>query len=296
MTSSEKPESSDPQQDAGRSSASTQTVDDKVSTTDSEAAASANGTEESGSTAESTASDGGGEALDGTDAPPPWQRGSASSETPSEDEQDSGSLSGSLAAGALGGAAAGGAAASAAGSRGTDDTQTIPKAVSDQETVRTQIPQSARTQVSYTGAGAGTGSGAASSRSAAGTSARRPSRGPRRASLQVKRFDPWSVLKLALVLSVALFFVWMIAVAVLYGVLDGMGVWEQLNGTFTELTQPDDAVNDPLISAGRVFGVASIIGAINIVLITALATVAAFIYNVAADFAGGIEITLSERE
>lgn len=294
MTSSEKPESSDPQQDAGRASASTQTVDDKVETAGSEAAASANATEESGSTAEPTAADSGGEALDGTDAPPPWQRASA---TASEDgsangEADSGSLSGSLAAGALGGAAAGGAAAGSAGNRDVEDTQTIPKSVTDQETVRTQVPQASRTQVSYTGPGGGS----ATPRSAPGTSARRPSRGPRRASLQVKRLDPWSVLKLALVLSVALFFVWMIAVAVLYGVLDGMGVWEQLNGTFTELTQPDDAVNEPLISAGRVFGVASIIGAINIVLITALATVAAFIYNVAADFAGGIEITLSERE
>ena len=114
--------------------------------------------------------------------------------------------------------------------------------------------------------------------------------------MQIRRVDPWSVLKLALVLSVAGFFVWMIAVAVLYGVLDGMGVWEQLNGTITELTQPDDAAAEPLISAGRVFGVASIIGAINIVLITALATVSAFIYNVAADFAGGVEITLSERD
>ncbi|SFS84901.1 DUF3566 domain-containing protein [Saccharopolyspora flava] len=302
MTSSEKPESSDPQQDAGRASASTQTVDDKTrevdeKTTGSEAGASANGTEESGSTtessagasaesaAESTTESAGADELDGTDAPPPWQRGAAASDG---SERESSSLSGSLAAGALGGTA--GAAAS---NGDVDDTQTIPKAVSDQETVRTQIPQASRTQVSYTGAGAAAGS---QQRSAAGTSARRPSRGPRRASLQVKRLDPWSVLKLALVLSVALFFVWMIAVAVLYGVLDGMGVWDQLNGTFTELTQPDDAVNEPLISAGRVFGVASIIGAINIVLITALATVAAFIYNVAADFAGGIEITLSERE
>ncbi|MEV4648949.1 DUF3566 domain-containing protein [Saccharopolyspora sp. NPDC049357] len=293
MTSSEKPESSDPQKDAGRGSASTQTVDDKVETTGSEAAASASGTAESGSTAEPTATDGGGEALDGTDAPPPWQRGSAASSEEESAEEEPGSLSGSLAAGALGGAAGAAAGGSAAGGRGADDTQTFPKTVSDQETVRTQIPQSARTQVSYTGAGSGSGT---QQRSSSGPSARRPSRGPRRASLQVKRFDPWSVLKLALVLSVALFFVWMIAVAVLYGVLDGMGVWEQLNGTFTELTQPDDAVNEPLISAGRVFGVASIIGAINIVLITALATVAAFIYNVAADFAGGIEITLSERE
>jgi hypothetical protein len=135
-----------------------------------------------------------------------------------------------------------------------------------------------------------------SSRPNVGTSGRRTSRGPRRASLQVKRVDPWSVLKLALVLSVALFFVWMIAVAVLYGVLDGMGVWDQLNGTFTELTQPANSVGQPLISAGRVFSIAAVVGLINAVLMTALATVAAFIYNVASDVAGGIEVTLSERE
>lgn len=153
-----------------------------------------------------------------------------------------------------------------------------------------------RTTVSFAGGAAHTGTQHSGQAGAGQGAARRPSRGPRRASLQVKRVDPWSVLKLALVLSVALFFVWMIAIAVIYGVLGGMGVWDQLNGTFTELTQPENSIGEPLISAGRVFGVASIIGAINIVLITALATVAAFIYNVAADFAGGVEVTLSERE
>ncbi len=105
------------------------------------------------------------------------------------------------------------------------------------------------------------------------------------------------MLKLALVLSIALFFVWLVAVGVLYGVLNGMGVWEQLNGTYDDLVQGGaSADSEPLISAGRVFGVAAIIGAVNIVLMTALATVAAFIYNVSADLAGGLEITLSERE
>lgn len=126
---------------------------------------------------------------------------------------------------------------------------------------------------------------------------RRPGRGPRRASLQIKRFDPWSVLKLSLVLGVALFFVWLVAVGVLYTVLDGMGVWDKLNGTYTSLVQGDaEAAGEPLISAGRVFGVAAIVGAINIVLISALTTVGAFIYNVSADLAGGLEVTLSERE
>ncbi len=130
------------------------------------------------------------------------------------------------------------------------------------------------------------------------TALRRPGRGPRRASLQIKRFDPWSVLKLSLVLGVALFFVWLVAVGVLYTVLDGMGVWDKLNGTYSSLVGGEgaDAPADPLISVGRVFGIAAILGAINIVLISALATVSAFIYNVSADLAGGLEVTLSERE
>ncbi|WP_415830140.1 DUF3566 domain-containing protein [Kibdelosporangium persicum] len=126
---------------------------------------------------------------------------------------------------------------------------------------------------------------------------RRPGRGPRRANLQIKRFDPWSVLKLSLVLGVALFFVWLVAVGVLYAVLDGMGVWDKVNGTANELFSANaNAAAEPLISAGRVFGVAAIIGAVNIVLFSALATVAAFVYNVSADLAGGLEVTLAERE
>ena len=130
---------------------------------------------------------------------------------------------------------------------------------------------------------------------ASSPSARRPGRGPRRASLQVKRVDPWSVLKLALVLGVALFFVWLVAVGVLYGVLHGMGVWDKINSTANDLLQANEP-GEPLISAGRVFGVSAIIGAVNIVLFTALATVGAFVYNVSADLAGGLELTLSERE
>jgi hypothetical protein len=146
--------------------------------------------------------------------------------------------------------------------------------------------------------GSGPAAGPVRTSAAATPSAlRRPGRGPRRANLQIKRFDPWSVLKLSLVLGVALFFVWLVAVGVLYAVLDGMGVWDKLNGISSEILQPtDDGGGEPLISAGRVFGVAAIIGAVNIVLFSALSTVGAFIYNVSADLAGGLEVTLAERE
>lgn len=160
------------------------------------------------------------------------------------------------------------------------------------------IPSAARTTVHLDGSNnPGTGPLRSVGTSAAAPSAlRRPGRGPRRANLQIKRFDPWSVLKLSLVLGVALFFVWLVAVGILYAVLDGMGVWDNLNGISDELLQGANESGTPLISAGRVFGVAAIIGAVNIVLFSALSTVGAFIYNVSADLAGGLEVTLAERE
>jgi len=128
--------------------------------------------------------------------------------------------------------------------------------------------------------------------------ARTPGRGPRRAALQVKHIDPWSALKLSLVLSVALFLVWMIAVGVLYLVLDGMGVWSRINTTFTDFVTVSDptTAGSQLIGPGRVFGVAAIVGLVNVVLYTALATLSAFVYNLSADLAGGVEVTLTERD
>ena len=79
-------------------------------------------------------------------------------------------------------------------------------------------------------------------------------RPPRQAALQLRRLDPWSVLKLALVLAVVLFFIWLVAVGVLYGVLDGMGVWDRLNGTYADLVSGEAQTGNTLISAGRVFG------------------------------------------
>ena len=126
--------------------------------------------------------------------------------------------------------------------------------------------------------------------------ASRGTRPPRQAALQLKRLDPWSVLKLALVLAVVLFFIWLVAVGVLYGVLDGMGVWDRLNGTYADLVSGEAQTGNTLISAGRVFGLAAVVGAINSLLFAVAVTVGAFVYNVSADLVGGIEVTLSERD
>jgi hypothetical protein len=117
-------------------------------------------------------------------------------------------------------------------------------------------------------------------------------RGPRRARLQLRHIDPWTVLKFACVLSIALFFVWLIVVGVLYGVLDGAGVIDKINETVTTINGGNAK---PPITAGIVFGGAAIIGVVNIVLFIALSTVGSVVYNLCADLVGGIEVTLSER-
>jgi hypothetical protein len=123
-------------------------------------------------------------------------------------------------------------------------------------------------------------------------------RGPRRARLQLRHIDTWSALKISLVLSIALFFVWMVAIGILYGVLSGLGVFDALNDLFGQLgsSSGDEEVVSDVITPGIVFGGAAVIGAINIVLMTALCTVGAFIYNMCSDLVGGLEVTLSERD
>ncbi|PND58963.1 hypothetical protein CRM90_04490 [Mycobacterium sp. ENV421] len=121
-------------------------------------------------------------------------------------------------------------------------------------------------------------------------------RGPVRASMQIRRIDPWSALKVSLLLSVALFFVWMVAVAFLYLVLGGMGVWSKLNSNVGDLLTATSGGGGELVSSGAIFGGAALIGLVNIVLLTAMATVGAFIYNLSTDIVGGIEVTLADRD
>lgn len=126
--------------------------------------------------------------------------------------------------------------------------------------------------------------------------ANRTKNGPVRASMQVRRIDPWSALKVSLLLSIALFFVWMIAVAIMYLVLGGMGVWSKLNSNVGDLLTSTSGSGGELVSSGTIFGGALLIGLVNIVLLTAMATVGAFIYNLTTDIVGGVEVTLADRD
>jgi hypothetical protein len=146
---------------------------------------------------------------------------------------------------------------------------------------------------------------AAPAAGATGAAVRRPRTGARttprtrKARLRVAKADPWSVMKVGFLLSIALGICTIIAAAVLWMVMDAMGVFSTVGGTISEATGSNESNGFDLqsfLSLPRVLIFTSIIAVIDVVLATALATLGAFIYNLSAGFVGGIELTLAEDE
>lgn len=131
---------------------------------------------------------------------------------------------------------------------------------------------------------------------AAGGGGARPVAGrTRRARLSLRRIDPWSVFLFSLVAAVFLGVALVVAVAVLYAVLGSLGVTGSLNQLVAEVTG-GNATTEPLLTGGRIIGGAAVLAAVNIVLLTLLATLGALLYNVCASFTGGLELTFGERD
>lgn len=127
-----------------------------------------------------------------------------------------------------------------------------------------------------------------------------PKKSPRRARLRLTRIDPWSVMKTSFLLSVAFGVVTFVAVFMVWSVLGAAGVWESINATVASVVEGDtdssqfDVTN--YLGTGRVLGFTLLVSVIDVILLTAIATLAAFLYNMAAALLGGIEVTLAEDD
>ena len=120
---------------------------------------------------------------------------------------------------------------------------------------------------------------------------------PRVARLTIASIDPWSALKLSFLLSVAAVIALVIGVVVLWFVLDGIGVFDQLNkvlGSIGLSTTTEKFDIYKYVGLGKVLSIAIVIGVINAALLTALATVTTLLYNLSAGLVGGVRVTLSD--
>ncbi len=120
----------------------------------------------------------------------------------------------------------------------------------------------------------------------------------RRARLRISRVDPWSVMKTSFLFSIAFGIMSWIAIYITWTVIGASGLIEVLNTMLTSiLSSPNDQSGvriEDYINTNRVMGVTALIAVINVILMTALGTIFAFLYNLSANILGGLELTLAE--
>jgi len=86
-----------------------------------------------------------------------------------------------------------------------------------------------------------------------------------------------------------------VATAVVWSVLDGMGVFTDLDGLLRDVV--GDEIDFSLldyVGFGKVISLATVVAVVDVVLLTALSTIVAFLYNVSSALVGGLHVTLSD--
>ncbi|CAM3740918.1 DUF3566 domain-containing protein [Micrococcus flavus] len=118
----------------------------------------------------------------------------------------------------------------------------------------------------------------------------------RRARLQLSRIDPWSVLKLAFLLSVALGVLTVVAAIAIYTLGELTGVFGLINDVLGTILGADAGTYtvESLAPLSTVVSLATVAAVLNVILLTALATVLALLYNVCAALVGGLGVTLTD--
>jgi len=148
------------------------------------------------------------------------------------------------------------------------------------------------------GAGTAVAAGKAGESSPSGQPNPTAVRRTRKARLRLSRLDPWSVMKTAFLFSIAAGIMLVVAVYAVWVVLSTSGLFSSVDGIVAAvLSSPGDTTPfrvEDYLSTQRVTGAAAVIAVIDVLLFTALATLASFLYNLAATMLGGLEVTLAE--
>ena len=118
---------------------------------------------------------------------------------------------------------------------------------------------------------------------------------PRRVELTVARIDPWSALKLGFLVSIALGIATVVAVVLLWFVLDGMNVFGSVETFLIELNAERFLALMDYVRLPRVVSYATMLGVANVVIFTALSALIALLYNLIAALVGGIRVSLMDE-
>jgi hypothetical protein len=117
----------------------------------------------------------------------------------------------------------------------------------------------------------------------------------RRVDLAVARVDAWTVMKVSFLLSVALGIATVIAAFVVWTMLDGMHVFSDLQEFLETLSADRFIALLDYVRLPKMMSYATIIAVVNVVLLTAISTLGALLYNVVAALVGGVRVSLMDE-
>ena len=117
----------------------------------------------------------------------------------------------------------------------------------------------------------------------------------RRVRLTVARIDPWSVMKIAFLLAVAAGIMIVVAAAVFWFAVDGLGTFDTIQSFINQVVGAQANIDlSEFLAFDRVISFATLVAILNILLMTAIATIVALLYNITAALVGGIHVTLTD--
>jgi len=129
----------------------------------------------------------------------------------------------------------------------------------------------------------------------AGSASRPVAAGPRKVRLSISRVDPWSVMKLSFLLSVAIGIMIVVAFAVVWLILDAMQLFAAVEDLLESIGSEDFLALMDYLEFDRVVSFATIVAVFDVLLLTALGTIMAFLYNITAALVGGLHMTLTDE-
>jgi hypothetical protein len=118
---------------------------------------------------------------------------------------------------------------------------------------------------------------------------------PRKVRVLLSRVDPWSALKIGFLLSIAAGIMLVVAVHVLWTALNSMGTLELIQEWVAKLFTKDQEVDIlQFVAYQKVISATLLVAVTNVVLISGLSVISAFLYNMVSRMVGGVYLTLTD--
>ena len=118
---------------------------------------------------------------------------------------------------------------------------------------------------------------------------------PRQVNLVVARVDPWTVMKVGFLLSVAMGIATVIATIVVWAMLDGMHVFASIEDFLNQISATKFVALLDYVKLPKVVSYATVFSVANVIIMTAISTLGALLYNVIASLVGGVRVSLMDE-